>query len=72
MLDDPVRSCSVESAMLLLDGNGDHDDGDDDGDAAVCVITDKFASLEGPVQLTGRFRELQVSHSLMVISSYFP
>ena len=60
MLDDPVRSCSVESAMLLLDDDGDHDDGD--GGAAVCVITDKFATPEGPIQLTGRFKELQVSH----------
>ena len=54
-LDDPVRSCSVESAMLHLDGDGDHDD------AAVCVIGDTFAAPKFPIQLGNRFKELQVS-----------
>ena len=52
-LDDPVRSCSVESALLRLDNVDD--------DAAVCVVTGESAAPQVPIQLTHRFKELQVS-----------
>lgn len=50
-LDDPVRSCSVESALLRLDNVDD--------DAAVCVVTGESAAPQVPIQLTHRFKELQ-------------
>ena len=55
-LDDPFRSCAVESALLHL-GGGDGGDGDDG--AAVCVVT--YADADG-VRLTDRYEELKVSY----------
>ena len=39
-----------------------------DGAAAVCVVTDRFAKPVPPVQLTKRFKELQVRKQTSTIA----
>ena len=43
-----------------------HDSGDGVAAAAVCVVTDRFSKSALPVQLTKRFKELQVRNRLLL------